>query len=174
VTETNSRVELLSLDREEWAALGRDPATFAGGRKLQVGDQDDTLRQLGVGHAAFMARTGADSRWGSFLAVDAGSRTLVGTCAYKGPPDPDGAVEIAYFTFPPHEGRGYATQMAALLTDRAALPPPAVTVRAHTLPERNASARILEKLGFALLGQVVDPEDGPVWRWERAPGSSPF
>jgi hypothetical protein len=51
--------------------------------------------------------------------------------------------------------------------------PPARTVRAHTLPERNASVRILEKLGFAHLGQIVDPEDGPVWRWERAPGSSP-
>jgi RimJ/RimL family protein N-acetyltransferase len=168
----DGRVELLSLDREEWAVLGRDPAAFARGRQLQVGDQDDTLRKLGAGTAAFMARAGADSRWGSFLAVDVGSRTLVGTCAYKGPPGPDGAVEIAYFTFPPYEGRGYATRMAALLTDRAALSPPAVTVRAHTLTERNASARILEKLGFALLGQVVDPEDGPVWRWERAPGSS--
>jgi hypothetical protein len=40
-------------------------------------------------------------------------------------------------------------------------------------PERNASVRILEKLGFAHLGQVVDPEDGPVWRWERAPGRPP-
>jgi GNAT superfamily N-acetyltransferase len=173
VTETNGGIELLSLEREEWAALGRDPAGFAETRRLDIGDQGDTLRQLGAGTAAFMARTGAGSRWGSFLAVDVDRRTLVGTCAYKGPPDPDGAVEIAYFTFPACEGRGYATRMAALLTDRAALPPPAVTVRAHTLPERNASVRILEKLGFARLGQVIDPEDGPVWRWERAPGSTP-
>jgi [ribosomal protein S5]-alanine N-acetyltransferase len=40
------------------------------------------------------------------------------------------------------------------------------------LPERNPSVRILERLGFAHLGQVVDPEDGLVWRWERVPGSS--
>jgi len=89
------------------------------------------------------------------------------------PPDAKGAVEIAYFTFPVYQGRGYATGMAAQLTAQAAAPPPARTVRAHTLPERNASVRILEKLGFVHLGQVVDPEDGPVWRWERAPGSLP-
>jgi len=172
VTETNGRVELLWLDRQEWAALGRDPVTFAERRRLDIGEHGDTLRTLGAGTAAFIARIGEDSRWGSFLAVDVGNRTLVGTCAYKGPPGPDGAVEIAYFTFPEYEGQGYATRMAALLTERAALSPAAVTVRAHTLPERNASARILEKLGFALLGEVVDPEDGQVWRWERAPGSS--
>ena len=43
----------------------------------------------------------------------------------------------------------------------------ATLVRAHTLAERNASTRVLEKCGFGLVGEVVDPEDGPVWRWER-------
>src|SRR6266702_2366495 len=42
-------------------------------------------------------------------------------------------------------------------------------VRAHTLPEENASTRVLLKCGFRHLGTVVDPEDGPVWRWERGP-----
>jgi [ribosomal protein S5]-alanine N-acetyltransferase len=44
-------------------------------------------------------------------------------------------------------------------------------VRAHTLPERNASTRVLEKCGFEFTGEVVDPEDGPVWRWERPPAN---
>jgi RimJ/RimL family protein N-acetyltransferase len=169
----SGRVELLSLERNQWGALGDDPAAFAGARGLQLEDQGDTLRKIGAATAAYMDRVGGDSRWGSFLALDVESRAVIGTCAFKGPPGPDGAVEIAYFTFPTYEGQGYATAMAALLTNRAATPPPARMVRAHTLPERNASARILEKLGFALLGQVVDPEDGAVWRWERAPGSSP-
>ena len=42
-------------------------------------------------------------------------------------------------------------------------------IRAHTLPERNASTSVLTKAGFELLGAVVDPEDGLVWRWERDP-----
>jgi RimJ/RimL family protein N-acetyltransferase len=40
-------------------------------------------------------------------------------------------------------------------------------VRAHTLPELNASARALTKCGFKRVGEVVDPEDGLVWRWEK-------
>lgn len=169
----SARVELLTIGQSEWLALGTDPAVFAREQDLLLGDQVGTLREIGAGTAAFLARLGGETRWGSFLAVDPGSRLVIGTCSYKGPPDADGAVEIAYFTLPVYQGRGYATAMAALLTARAATPPPARTVRAHTLPERNASARILEKLGFAHLGQVVDPEDGPVWRWERTPGSSP-
>jgi ribosomal-protein-alanine N-acetyltransferase len=39
-------------------------------------------------------------------------------------------------------------------------------VRAHTLPEVNASTRVLLKCGFRHVGTVVDPDDGPVWRWE--------
>jgi RimJ/RimL family protein N-acetyltransferase len=168
----SARVELLTLDQNEWGMLGDEPAAFAGRRELQLGDQVGSLREVGAATAAFLARVGGEARWGSFLAMDPGNRLVVGTCSYKGPPDAEGAVEIAYFTFPVYQGRGYATAMAAQLTAQAGVPPPARTVRAHTLPERNASVRILEKLGFAHLGQVVDPEDGPVWRWERAPGIS--
>ncbi len=168
-----AQVELLGLEPHEWLALGTDPEIFAERRKLRLGEQVGTLRELGAGTAAFLARSGAGARWGSFLTLDAGTRLAIGTCSYKGPPDGDGMVEIAYFTFPPYERRGYATAMAARLTEFAGTPPPARVVRAHTLPERNASVRILERLGFSHLGQVLDPEDGPVWRWERAPGISP-
>jgi RimJ/RimL family protein N-acetyltransferase len=41
-------------------------------------------------------------------------------------------------------------------------------VRAHTLIGPGASTRVLEKVGFSLLGEVIDPDDGAVWRWERA------
>jgi GNAT superfamily N-acetyltransferase len=169
----SARIELLSLNQTEWRMLGDEPAVFAGQRELLLGDQAGALREVAAATAAFLVRVGGESRWGSFLAMDPGSRFVVGTCSYKGPPDADGAVEIAYFTLPVYEGRGYATAMAALLTARAGASPPARAVRAHTLPERNASVRILEKLGFAHLGEIVDPEDGPVWRWERAPGPSP-
>ena len=166
-------VELLALAAAEWQALGADPAGFAAARGLAVGEHAEILRELGPGTAAFLERLGGGPRWGSYLATDPERRMVIGVCAYKSPPDADGAVEIAYYTFPSHEGRGYATAMAARLTALAGAVPPARTVRAHTLPERNASARIMEKLGFAHLGEVVDPEDGPVWRWERRPGSSP-
>ena len=59
--------------------------------------------------------------------------------------------------------------MAFALVQLALSATPVVnTLCAHTLPERNASCRVLEKAGFVNVGTVVDAEDGPVWRWERS------
>jgi RimJ/RimL family protein N-acetyltransferase len=105
-------------------------------------------------------RTGTNLEpWTGYLAAN-GEHVVVGTCGFKAPPDGDGTVEIAYFTFPCHEGKGHATAMAAALVERARREPRVQLIRAHTLPERNASTRILEKTGFTLVGEVVDPEDG--------------
>ena len=57
--------------------------------------------------------------WRGYFAVDVTTRELVGSCAFKTPPTPEGSVEIAYFTYPPFESRGYATQMARALVELA-------------------------------------------------------
>ena len=101
--------------------------------------------------------------WAGYLAEENGK--LVGTCAFKAPPV-SGSVEIAYFTFPEFEGRGVATRMAQELI-AVAERHQAQQVRAQTLPETNASTRILEKLGFTFAGAVMHPEDGEVWEWRR-------
>ena len=92
---------------------------------------------------------------------------IVGQCGFKGPPNADGMVEIAYFVEPDCRGNGYATEAAEALTIHASSHGGVRLVRAHTLPEPNASTRVLTKAGFRNVGEVVDPEDGPVWRWER-------
>jgi RimJ/RimL family protein N-acetyltransferase len=105
--------------------------------------------------------------WGSYLAVE--GPEIVGLCAFKAAPDAVGEVELAYMTFPAFECRGHATAMAAGLADIAF----AAGVRqviAHTLPEENASNRALLRNGFRFAGEVEDPEDGPVWRWEKSGG----
>ena len=65
--------------------------------------------------------------------------------------------EIAYFTFPEFEGRGIATAMARELLDLAKTAEPGIVVTAQTLPQHNASTRILEKLDFARAGTAVGP-----------------
>ena len=42
-------------------------------------------------------------------------------------------------------------------------------VIAHTLPEEGPSPVILRKLGFEWMGEIVHPEDGPVWKWRLRP-----
>ena len=101
--------------------------------------------------------------WVGYLAID-GERA-VGTCSFKAPPA-GGRVEIAYFTFPGFEGRGFATAMARRLTDMALDTQPGITVAAQTLPVANASNAILRKLGFRLAGTALDDEAGDVWEWQ--------
>jgi ribosomal-protein-alanine N-acetyltransferase len=102
-----------------------------------------------------------------FALVEREQGIAIGTAGFKGPPDEGGVVEIAYGIVPSYEGRGYATEAAAGLVDFAFADARVNLVRAHTLPTANASTRVLGKNGFTHVGEIVDPEDGPVWRWER-------
>jgi RimJ/RimL family protein N-acetyltransferase len=94
----------------------------------------------------------------------------VGLGSFKGPPV-DGAVEIAYAVLPGHQGKGYATAAARAMVEFAFAFPEVRKVLAHTLPTGAASQRVLLKAGFRHLGEVIDPEDGLVWRFEIARGS---
>jgi RimJ/RimL family protein N-acetyltransferase len=102
-----------------------------------------------------------------FSMVHLNSDAVVGKCGFKGPPAADGVVEIAYGVFPEYQGKGYATEAARFLTDYAFSSGKVRVVRAHTRPEPNASTRVLTKCGFRRIGEVIDPEDGLVWRWEK-------
>ena len=105
--------------------------------------------------------------WGMYGYFDRMDGTLVGGGGYKTPPSPDGVVEIGYGIAPSYRARGLATEAAQALTDYALAHPGVRTVVAHTLPEPNASNRLLQRCGFTFAGEVVDPDDGPVWRWVR-------
>jgi [ribosomal protein S5]-alanine N-acetyltransferase len=114
-------------------------------------------------------RTTEPSAWThGFEVVDAVTGTAVGSCGFKGPPDPEGTVEIAYSVHPDQRGRGYAKESAGALVEFA-FGAGARLVRAHTQPHNDASARVLVACGFARIGEVMDPEDGLVWRWELVP-----
>ena len=113
-------------------------------------------------------RTAAPSPWThGFALVERATETIVGSCAFKGPPDADGTVEIAYAVDPGYRGRGFAKEAATALVDFARGAGVRV-IRAHTLPTTGPSTCVLAACGFEHIGAVTDPEDGLVWRWERA------
>jgi ribosomal-protein-alanine N-acetyltransferase len=116
--------------------------------------------------AAAMAAPTANPWIHGFTIFRRSTGAPIGNCGFKGPPTTDGRVEIAYGLDEEYWGRGYATEAARALTAFALDADDVRTVIAHTLPEENASARVLRKSGFEWVGDVVDPEDGPVWRWE--------
>jgi RimJ/RimL family protein N-acetyltransferase len=133
--------------------------TVAVDDALQPGAATDILEQT----AALYARVGFNPPWISYLAVE--GTHAVGVCSFKSAPV-EGRVEIAYFTFPGNEGRGIATAMAARLVAIARDRPGVACIAAQTLPGRNASHRILEKLGFHAVGTVEHPGDGTVLEWQ--------
>ena len=141
-------------------ALARELAPGFGGETA------DALELLGQ-TIGLLTRDPRPDPWGSYLAEV--GHDNVGLCAFKAAPSEKGEVEIAYMTFPAFERRGHATAMAGALA-RIALEAGVPTVIAHTLPEENGSTRALRSNGFSHAGEVIDPEDGLVWRWEKRDG----
>jgi [ribosomal protein S5]-alanine N-acetyltransferase len=82
-----------------------------------------------------------------FTILQRASGASIGSCTYKGPPDADQAVEIAYGIDPAYQGRGVATEAAQALVDYAMHSGQVRVVRAHTRPDGKASMRVLTKLG---------------------------
>ena len=117
--------------------------------------------------ARLHASTAADPWTHGFSLVHRDSGIVVGKSGFKGPPAADGMVEIAYGVDADYQGKGYATEAAQALVAFAFSNGRVRVVRAHTLPESNASTRVLTKCGFQHIGEVIDPEDGLVWRWEK-------
>jgi|SRR5690606_5468600 len=162
-------VRLRELQAAEFGRLAESPGAFAASAGFRLGRHAAVLQAVATEMVRFLERKGIVPPWGGYLALDPESRMVLGSCGFKGPPDSEDSVEIAYFTLPGGEGKGIGTAMARALVAIASGQPRVRRIRAHTLPERNASSRILVRTGFRCLGEVLDPEDGPVWRWEREP-----
>jgi RimJ/RimL family protein N-acetyltransferase len=105
--------------------------------------------------------------WAPFLVVEREARTLIGLCGYKGPPL-RGAVEIGYSIAPTHQSLGFATEAVEAVCAHALRHYGIGRVLAHTLPAASASTRVLEKNGFRRTGEIVDPDDGRIWRWVKS------
>jgi RimJ/RimL family protein N-acetyltransferase len=159
-------ISLLKINAALREALENGSTRFEARYDVKLGSAAEVARQV-VEHTLANVNGGDDDTpWGGHLAVDDDSRAVIGTCAFKSPPTGEATVEIAYFTFPDYEGKGYATAMASKLVEAASRSPEVTRIIAHTLPEPNASTRVLEKIGMRFAGEVIDPEDGRVWKWQ--------
>jgi len=84
---------------------------------------------------------------------------VVGHVGFHGPPWMVGRAEIGYSIFAARRRRGYATEAAQALVDWAFTQDQA-QVFASVMPTNTASLRVVEKLGFAQVGEQIDDEDG--------------
>jgi len=121
--------------------------------------------QVSTEWLALLEKSSAQDPWVHGFCIVNDDGVQVGLGSFKGPPV-DGIVEIAYAVAPKYQGNGYATAAARALTAHAFASGQVHSVRAHTLPDGLASQRVLIKSGFSKVAEVVEPEDGLVWRFE--------
>jgi RimJ/RimL family protein N-acetyltransferase len=111
----------------------------------------------------------AEIMWWLYLFIHPADRALAGMGGYKGPPDPQGMVEIGYQIYESYRKQGLATEAANGLINHAFEHPEVKVVQAHTLAEENASVQVLKKCGLVFSGALDDPDDGPIWQWQLLP-----
>lgn len=90
------------------------------------------------------------------LADLAGVPTLVASIGFLGPPQ-SGTAQTGYCVLPQFQRRGYATEMLGGLVKWALAQPDVRRVAAETEWENPASVRVLEKVGFKLVGPTGEP-----------------
>ena len=110
-----------------------------------------------------LAARPAGSAWGPRFFITDDPPELVGWGGFKGPPD-DGVVELGYEIAEARRGRGLATAATRAMVAEAFADKRVTMVIAHTLAERNASNRVLEKVGFDY-DRETQEDDQPVWRY---------
>jgi hypothetical protein len=54
------------------------------------------------------------------------------------------------------------------IVEAVRLVPEIQQICAHTLPEMNASSRVLAHCGFEKVRVIEEVDLGPVWRWEKS------
>lgn len=153
---------------ETWlTALISGPGMFALLTGLRVADGGCGTPEELCGSLARVRRAPARELrwWAPVLFIERAASLVVGMGGYKGSPRA-GAIEIGYSIAPGHRGRGLATEAAAALAAAAFKQPGVDRVLARTLPAPGPSPRVLEKCGFARAGEVLDPNEGPLWCWE--------
>lgn len=150
--------------------LSMEPITLAVVEAVMSGRRDETERLANAelppawpNHAlierAFRAdldaiRSDPQKRlWGDrVLILRHGPRRVVGSVVFHGAPDEDGVVEVGYGVEQDLQRQGYATEATEAAVAWALVQPGVRVVRAVTPSWHIASRRVLEKIGFVVLG----------------------
>lgn len=151
------RLDLVTLDADylsRWLAREdrpdrgfSDPAGFLTGAEDVVG-----LRLQQLAHAPELAP------WLLRAIVVRDGRTAVGFIGCHGSPE-EGRIEIGYEVLPFFRNRGYAREATTGFLEWAAGQGVRIA-RASVAPTNAPSLAVLAHLGFAQVGEQIDPEDG--------------
>lgn len=105
-------------------------------------------------------------KWWTYLPIEKKSNTLIGSCGFKGPPL-NRTVEIGYEVTQLFRNKGLATEMTNLLTEIAFKDHQVNTIKAQTLANNKASAKVLQKCNFRFVKEFLDPDNELIFEWQK-------
>ncbi len=94
------------------------------------------------------------------LTEDDGSRHVVGSIGFHGPPDEEGKLEIGYRVDPAYRNRGFARESATAMYRWAHDKHGVSTFVASVSPDNIPSLNLIEEYGYVLIGEQIDDIDG--------------
>lgn len=106
------------------------------------------------------------NEWNGFFFIHQKDNALVGNGGFYGQPDDSGTVEIGYEIAPEYWNRGFATEAVQAMINFAFAHEEVKAIMAHTLAEKNASNKVLQKVGMEFVAEIDDFEQGKTWRWQ--------
>jgi RimJ/RimL family protein N-acetyltransferase len=163
----SDRVRLVSATAAHLVAFARSPDALSGLLEVPLPDGWPEFPEAFAFTANRLAEHPDEAAWWTHFFMDAATGELLGSGGYVGPPA-DRRVEIGYELAPQYRGRGLGAAAASALVEQAFASGLVDSVIAHTLPGPNPSTGVLASLGFVRDGEVVDPDEGTVWRWRLA------
>ncbi len=139
-------VQQMRWQRDDFARLEQALGLAASGQQLE-----DELRPIVSRAIGQMRRRPHHARWHcQWAAVLKEERRIIGSLAFKGPPDREEAVEIGYGFDPSYHNRGLATEAVGEMVRWALSEDGVETVIAETANMNVASMRVLQKVGFEI------------------------
>lgn len=161
-------MHLMSLDESALRVCLAQGAAYWESRGVKCGP-DALPPRFVIEHCLERMLANPERGWWSqlWLFVAESPERIVGSAAFKSFDAVSGTAEIGYGVVPGEWRRGFATEAVRELVAAAFARPEARAVFGLVQPGNTASRRVLEKNGFAIVGEQIDPEDGPVLRYGK-------
>jgi RimJ/RimL family protein N-acetyltransferase len=161
------RVPLFETDRLTCYALTvEDYESFAAGYEPTWGSFTNPHRHLIEGPSPIshrIPRVAANPEFadiGIVLAVLKATNEIIGSAGFHDLPDENGMIEIGFGIVDEFQNQGFGTELLHGMWKMITARPDVQTLRYTVSPDNQPSLHIIRKLGFALVGEQMDEEDG--------------
>ena len=94
------------------------------------------------------------------LAIEKTSKEIIGSAGFHDFPNEDGMIEIGFGIVPEKQNQGYGKELLHGMWRQITKRPDVKVLRYTVSPTNEPSVHIIKNLGFTLVGEQIDEEDG--------------